>query len=57
MEERVQEALQGLHTVASVVTITSQPTGTKEEVTIPPLLGIYICRCVGWLLVHVGIAL
>lgn len=37
MEERVQEALQGLHTVASVVTITSQPTGTKEEVTIPPL--------------------
>ena len=32
-EERVQEALQGLHRVASVVTITSRPTDT-EEVTV-----------------------
>jgi len=33
-EERVQEALQGLHRVASVVTITSRPTDTEEEVTV-----------------------
>lgn len=32
-EERVQEALQGLHRIAFVVTITSQPTDT-EEVTV-----------------------
>ena len=44
-EERVQEALQGLHRVASVVTITSRPTDT-EEVTVSTFMttGVGVAR-------------
>ena len=43
-EERVQESLQGLRTVASVVTITSQPTDTEEEVAVSTFMSTG-CRC------------
>ena len=43
-EERVQEALQGLHTPASVVTITNHPTDIEENVTISTFMSTG-CGC------------
>ena len=43
-EERVQESLQELRTVSSVVTITSQPTDTEEEVAVSTFMSTR-CGC------------